>query len=144
MAEPHVVTALFRKRGVIARQIKHTQTQLSQLVIDLENLYATLRLFELNIDLEEIRPTPFPPRNAAFRGEVSRIVVAALRQATGPITSHDIAQHLMAGRGLKTSDKRLVRLVGKRVGACLRHQRAKGLVQSDQGPEQFMVWKLMR
>ena len=42
------------------------------------------------------------------------------------ITSHDIAQHVMAERGLNTSDKRLGRLIGKRVGACLRHQRDKG------------------
>ena len=48
----------------------------------------------------------------------------------------------MAERGLNTSDKRLVRLVGKRVGACLRHQRSKGLVRSEAKQGQFMVWRL--
>ncbi len=50
------------------------------------------------------------------------------RQAGKPLTAQDIAQHVMAERGLNTSDKPLVRLIGKRVGACLRHQRATGLV----------------
>ncbi len=70
MAAPHVVTALIRKRAEIAGRIEHTQTALRQLIIDLDNLDATIRLFEPDIDLEEIRPKPFPPRHAAFRGEV--------------------------------------------------------------------------
>ena len=41
---------------------------------------------------------------------------SALRQSAKLLTAQDIAQHAMAGRGLNTSDKRLVRLVGKRVG----------------------------
>ena len=43
---------------------------------------------------------------------------------------------------MNTSDKRLVRLVGKRVGACLRHQRNRGAVRSEQGPGRFVVWGL--
>ena len=111
MAEPHVVTALIRKRGEIAGRIEHTQTQLRQLVIDLDNLDATLRLFKPDIDLEEIRPKPLPPRHHAFKGEVSRIVMDTLRRSNRPMTTHDLAQHVMAGRGLNTADKRLVRLV---------------------------------
>ena len=144
MAETHVVSALMRKRAEMAGHIEHTQTALRQLIIDLDNLDATLRLFEPDIDLEEIKPKPFPPRHQAFRGEVSRIVFAALRQANGPLTSQDIAQHVMAERGLNTSDKRLVRLVGKRVGACLRHQRARGLVRSKPGPGPYLVWGIIQ
>ena len=48
----------------------------------------------------------------------------------------------MAERGLNTSDKRLVRLIGKRVGACLRYQRAKGLVRSEPGPGAYLVWNV--
>ena len=46
----------------------------------------------------------------------------------------------MAERGLNASDKRLVRLVGKRVGACLRHQRERGLVRSRPGA--YLVWEI--
>ncbi len=142
MAEPHVVTGLMQKRAEIAGRIEHTQTALRQLIIDLDNLDATLRLFEPDIDLEEIKPKPFPPRNAAVRGELSRIVLSCLRQSSKPLTAQDIAQHVMAERGLNTSDKRLVRLVGKRVGACLRHQRAKGLVRSRPAPGAYLVWEM--
>ncbi len=142
MAESHVVTALIRKRAEIAGQIEHTQTQLRQLVIDLDNLDATLRLFKPDIDLDEIRPKPLPPRHHAFKGEVSRIVLSALRQSDRPLTTHDLAQHVMAGRGLNTADKRLVKVVGKRVGACLRHHRNKGLLRSSDRLGQHIVWEI--
>ena len=37
------------------------------------------------------------------------------------------------------ADKRLVKVVGKRVGACLRHWRNKGVVRSIQGPGQYQL-----
>lgn len=144
MAEPHVVTALIRKRAELAGQIEHTQTQLRQFIIDLDNLDATIRLFKPDIDLEEIRPKPLPPRHHAFKGEVSRIVLDTLRQADKPLTTHDLAQHVMAERGLNTADKRLVQLVGKRVGACLRHHRGKGLVRSIRGKVSHLLWEIAR
>ncbi len=142
MADEHVIAGLTRKRAELAGRIEHAQTALRQLIIDLDNLDATLRLFVPGIELAEIKPKPFPPRHAAFRGEVSRIVLTALRQSRKPLTAQDIAQHVMAERGLNTSDKGLVRLVGKRVGACLRHQRDKGFVRSERGPGAYLVWKV--
>ncbi len=141
MAESHVVSALIRRRAEIAGQIEHTQTSLRQLIIDLDNLDHTLRLFAPDIDLEEIRPKPLPPRNQAFRGEVTRLLLAALRQSDRPLTTKDLAQHVMAERGLNTADKRLVRTMGKRVGSAMRNLRNRALVTSKQGPGQYLVWK---
>ena len=72
---------------------------------------ATLRLFVPDIELEEIRPKPFLPRHAAFRGEVSRIIFETFRHSNGPMTAQQIAQRVMVQRGLNTADKRLVRFV---------------------------------
>ncbi len=142
MAEPHVATALIRKRGEIAGQIEHAQTVLRQLIIDLDNLDATLRLFVPDIELEDIKPRPFPPRHAAFKGEVTRIVFETLRQANEPMMAQQIAQRVMAERGLNAADKRLVRLIGKRAGACLRHWRNKGLLKSNAGVGRRIVWEI--
>ncbi len=101
-------------------------------------------IFEPDFDLEVIRPKPFPPRNAAVRGDLSRIVFASLRQSKGPLTAQEIAQHVMAERGLNTADTKLVRLIGKRVGACLRHQRDKGFVRSEAGQGQCLVWTIIQ
>jgi hypothetical protein len=144
MAEPHVLAALIRKRAEIAGQIEHAQTTLRQLIIDLDNLDATIRLFKPDIDLEEIHPKPLPPRNQAFRGEVSRLILSALRQSLSPLTTHDLARHVMAERGLNTSDKKLVRVIGKRVGSSLRHMRNRGFVRSAKGPGQCLAWAITK
>ena len=143
MAETHVLSGLLSKRAEIAGQIEHAQTALRMLIIDLDNLDATIRIFNPNIDLAEVKPKPLPPRNHAFKGEVSRIVLGMLRQAIEPLTAQDIARHVMAERGLNIADKRLVRVIGKRVGACLRHYRAKGIVRSEKGQGQFLVWRVV-
>ncbi len=134
---------MIRKRAELAGQIEHAQMTLHQLIIDLDNLDATIRLFKPDIDLEEIRPQPVPPRHSAFKGEISRLVMDTLRQSRNPLTTRDLAQHVMAGRGLNTADKRLLKLVGKRVGACLRHQRAKGTMRSRPGPGQHLLWEVV-
>jgi hypothetical protein len=50
------------------RQIEHLQDNLRQLVIALDNLDATIHLFDPSIELGEIRKRPVPPRLHAFRG----------------------------------------------------------------------------
>ena len=117
---------------------------LRQIVTDLDNLDHTLRLFAPDIDLEEIRPKPLPPRHQAFKGEVTRIILTALRQSDRPLTTKDLAQQVMAERGLNTADKRLVRVMSKRIGSAMRNLRNRGLAGSKQGPGQYLVWDIIR
>ncbi len=142
MDNPNTVSALIRKRAEIAGRIEHTQTTLRQLIIDLDNLDHTIRLFVPDIDLEEIRPKPLPPRNQAFKGEVSRLILGALRQSQAPLSTQDLARHVMAERGLNTADKRLVKTIGKRVGSSMRHLRDRGLVESMSGQAPCLLWKV--
>ena len=86
-----------RSDNALAGQIEGTQIRLRQFIIDLDNLDATLRLFAPGIDLEDIRPKPLPPRNAAFKGEVARLALSMLRQSDKPLTSQDIALQLHMG-----------------------------------------------
>lgn len=142
MADPHVVTGLVAKRRELAGLIEHTQASLRQLLIDLDNVDATLRLFAPDIDLEIIKPRPLPPRQAAAQGEVVRIVLGTLRNAKRPLTTQEITAHVMAERGLNTADKRLLKLLTKRVGACLRHHRKRGLVRSKIEGSHPIAWCL--
>ena len=142
MAEPHVVTGLIHKRSELAGQIEHHQTVLRQLIIDLDNLDATLRLFVPDIELAEIKPKPFPPRHAAFKGEVARVIFSALRQSDCPLSTYELTRMFMAERELNTADLKLVKTIGKRVGSSLRHHRIKGTVRSVKGPESFLLWEI--
>jgi hypothetical protein len=142
MSEPHVVSALIAKRGELAGQTEHHQTVLRQLIIDLDHLDATLRIFVPDIDLEDIRPKPFPPQAAAFKGEVARIILGTLREAGKPLTTAELTVYVMAARGLNTADKRLLKTMSKRVGSALRHHRSVGLLRSVQKAGQLTGWEV--
>lgn len=50
--------------------------------------------------------------------------------------------HVMAERGKITADAGLVKIVGKRVGSCLRHHRASGLIRSGEGLGGRLTWSV--
>jgi hypothetical protein len=140
--QPHVVTGLIQKRAELAGLFEHHQAKARQLLIDLDAIDQALRMFDPDIELEAIKPKPLPPRAAAYKGEVARIVLGTLRDAKRACSTQELAMHVMAERGMNTADKRLVKTVTKRVGACMRHHRNKGLVRSKGGLGDRLVWEV--
>jgi hypothetical protein len=112
-------------------------------VIDLDHIDASIHIFDSSIELEEIKARPVPPKHHAFRGEVTCIVLATLRNAKKPLTTQDIAQRVMAERGLDTANVRLLKMMTKRTGACLRSWQKQGAVSRQPGPGQFMLCELV-
>lgn len=140
-----VVSGLIKRRAELAGDIEKTHEALRRMVVDLENLDATILQFEPNFRLEAIKPRAFrPPKDWANRGEMTRICLSILRMASEPLTCRDIALQLLTERALNREDQRLLRIMTKRVGVALRIQRDKGVVNSQQGPGQYMLWKLCR
>jgi hypothetical protein len=128
MAEPHVVSALKAKRAELAGEIELTTVRLQQLRTALHSLDE---------------PKVWRPKaDWVQRGEVVRTCLETLRQATALLSTRDIALVLMTARGMDTDDARIVRLITKRVGCCLRGQRDQGRVVSEEGPGQTKVWRL--
>ena len=128
MQNEHVLSGLVRKRADLSGQIEHTQSELRKLVADLDAIDAAIRIFDPAADVGEIKARRYPPRHAAFRGEMMRFVMGSLRVATGPLTSLDIADVVMKGRGLSQDDAALTLTIRKRVGACLNKLKHQGVV----------------
>ena len=116
---------------------------LNELVIDLDHLDHTIRLFDPDCDVALAQPKQFPPRHQAFRGEMQRFVLGALRAASGPLTSLEIAIEVVKGRGLDPNDPRAVSLIRKRVGACLFHLKAKGTARDGPTTGPYKGWELV-
>lgn len=142
MTETHVVTALIAKRAELAGKLEHHHATVRQLMIDLDAIDQSLRLFKPDIVLDDIKPKSMPPRHAAYKGEVARIVLGTLRTAKRACSTQELTMHVMAERGMNTADKGLVKTVGKRVGACLRHHRTKGLIRSVDGLGDRLAWEV--
>jgi len=108
-------------------------------------LDQTIRQFAPDFQVETIKPKAFrPPKDWANRGQMSRVVLSILRQASEPLTSRDIALEMLITRALDQSDTRLLKLMTRRVGMALRTQRDNGAVRSEQGPGQFVLWVVAR
>ena len=104
MQNEHVLSGLVRKRSEIAGQIEHAQAELRKLVTDLDAIDAAIRIFDPTADTGAIPSRQYPPLHAAFRGEMMRFVLGALRVATAPVTSREIADAVMDGRGPNKAD----------------------------------------
>lgn len=141
MAELHVVSALKAKRGELAGVIDALQDQLRQAMIDVDHVDSTLRMFEPDIDLDEIRPKPLPPRHHAFKGQVTRAILAMLR-SEGPMDAKAITIRLMAERELNLADKTLQKTMHKRIGAALRNLRDRALVDSEHATGGLLIWRI--
>ncbi len=141
-----VVSGLVKRRAELAGDIEKAHEMLSRMVLDLENIDATILQFEPDFKIETIKPRAFrPPKDWSNRGEMTRICLGILRHAAEPLTSRDVALQLLTERGLNRDDQRLVRLMTKRVGVALRRQKQKdGGVWSNQGPGQYMLWEIVR
>ena len=143
MVTTHAITALRNKRGELAGRIDALQDQLRQAFIDMDHIDASLRMFVPDIELEEIKPKPLPPRHRAFKGQVTRAILAMLRKE-GPMDAKAITLRLMAERELNLNDKALQKAMHKRIGAALRNLRERTLVASEQGDKGLLRWSVVR
>ena len=144
MGTQHAITALRDKRGELTGQIDALQDQLRQAMIDLDHIDCTLRMFDPEIELAEIRPKPLPPRAHAFKGQVTRSILAMLR-AEGAMDAKAITIRLMAERELNPNDKALAKAMHKRIGAALRNLRERGLTVSQEPTKGgLLLWSLAR
>lgn len=143
MVTTHAITALRDKRGELAGQIDALQDQLRQAFIDMDHIDATLRMFVPDIELDEIKPKPLPPRHRAFKGQVTRAILAMLRKE-GPMDAKAITLRLMAERELNVNDSGLQKAMHKRIGAALRNLRERTLVTSEQGKGGLLVWSVTK
>jgi hypothetical protein len=141
MENEHVIGGLARKRAEIAGQIQHTQAALRKLVTELDAIDAAIRIFDPTADVASIKPKAYPPRHAAFRGEMMRHVMGCLRVATEPVTSRNIAAVVMKACGLNPDDAELLVTIRKRVGACIWKLKQSGFVREVPIAGELKGWR---
>ncbi len=140
--QPNVLHALTRKHAEISGKIGHARLVLRQLAVELEHIDATIRIFNPAIDIGAIRAKTVPLRDPAHKGEIARIVIDTLREADDPVTPRAITERLMEVRCLNGADRELFDVMLKRVRACLRAQRMRGMVQPVAFADRTQGWEI--
>jgi hypothetical protein len=83
--------------------------------------------------MDSIKPKSFRPRdNWSKRGQMTRLILSILRQATEP-TTRDVTLQLLSERGLDVDDLKMFRVMRGRVATARRGQQDKGVVRSVEG-----------
>ena len=137
MERPNTIAGLIEKHREIAGQINAVKAQLNRLVADLGAVEHTIRLFDPDAQLP--RAKPVPTKDAAFKGEMRSYVLSALRDATGPITTLEIAKAVIAARGLGGGARTVV-VIRKRVGACMTRLARLGWVSEVPAKGDYKGW----
>ena len=70
---------LIKKRAEISGRIHALHEEAARLVAALDHIDQTLRLFDPEIDFDDMPVKMLPPPNAAFRGEFQRSLLEMLR-----------------------------------------------------------------
>jgi len=137
MERPNTVAGLIEMHRTLAGKIEAARNELHRLVEDMEAVEHTIYLFDPEAQLG--RAKPLPSKNAAFKGEMQRHVIAALRMATGPLTSLEIARQVIALRKLPDDPKTVV-VIRKRVGAALWRLKQRGWAKEVPKEGEYKGW----
>jgi hypothetical protein len=143
MKNDHVLSGLIAKRAEIAGKIETMQREMRVLVATIGHIDATIRTFDPSAALEDILPK-LPPRFQAFKGEVQRILLDTLRQSKTPLPVFDLSLSVAAGRGINTDDKPFMIILRRRVDACLRNLRKRGIARSTRPSGSLTLWEIVR
>lgn len=142
MENDNVVNGLLRRRQEIADELELVQGRVRQLILEIDAVDVTIRLFRPDAQIGVVRVKPIPRRHAALRGESTRMILGALREAAEPLTTRAIVRHVMKARGMNTADLAMAETMRLRMATSLRklHNRCK--VVSDDGQRGARRWSL--
>jgi hypothetical protein len=139
MAEIRTVTTLRSKRDEIAGIVAKYERLLGQARADLAHIEAAISIFEASGD-----PKGFPAyvdvQHLFKRGEQTRLCLAAL--VDGPLTTRQLALHLMQAKGLNQADKVLAKSIGSRLIHALRMLHKQGRLVAKGRFKAAMIWEL--
>jgi hypothetical protein len=129
MTNSHVVSALRLKRAEISGHIHDLEKRIARQRANLANLDATIKLFSPGANPDAIAPKRAYRRTRYFaRNELSRLTQDALRTASGPLTSGEIAAAVMQANGMAADDAAFKEIVAERALTVLRRLARRGAV----------------
>lgn len=146
MAESHVVSALRQKRAAVTREIHGLERRLGELRAALVHLDGSMRLFA-----DEDRPEPAdgPALSASAsrlpsvmpRGDMTRLVLDALRRTVGGQSLSRITETVAAAIGVSVEDRKTRNTLSERVRNALYRLRDRNAAEASRDGA-LILWQL--
>jgi hypothetical protein len=142
MPDSHVISALRLKRAEISGHIHDLEKRIARQRANLANLDATIKLFSPGTNPDAIPPKRSYRRTRYFAyNELSRLTQDALRTASGPLTTAEIAAAIMQAKGMPSDDAAFTEIVAVRALTVLRRLAKRGAVVKH-GTSRNAQWAL--
>jgi hypothetical protein len=136
MAELLIVQTLTEKRAEILGRIRAYEAQIAEAKHDLTHVNATIELFA---SPERQRARYMVSHGFFKKGEIADICTGHLG-FEGELTTRELAERVMAERGLDSSDTALRNSVVFKVVQALRHAKRRKLVRMAEKRKGMCVW----
>lgn len=137
----HTISGLLAKRSDLFNEAMRIRDRLAEIRNDVSALDRVLGTLGYTGDLDAEMPRQ--KREVIFgRGELTRAILDEMRGATGPLTSREIAQAIVALSGHDARDRKYVTDLTRRVGKALRALRDENLVRSGTDTKGNIMWSL--
>jgi len=121
MTNSHVTSALRLKRAEISGHIHDLEKRIARQRANLANLDATIKFFSPSANPDAIPPKrPYRRTRYFAHNELSRLTQDALRTASGPLMSAEIAAAVMQAKGMPPGDAAFKEIVAARALTVLR------------------------
>ncbi len=140
----HVLAGLLKRRAEMDGEAIRLRVRLQEIEIALPRLDAAIQVFAPAIDPTGLRPIRYRAPNSVGFGHWSRAALDVLREAGEALPTKEVVARVMDRVGADRENGPVRRLVTKRVGHALQHQRVRGLVQSERGLGQVVAWWVAR
>jgi anti-sigma factor RsiW len=134
---PNTVSGLNAKRDELLAYRKALHAEVRKVTCDIDHLEACIRLFD-----PDTAPAAFKRyivQHRAEKGTVRRFIMRLLREASGPLTSRQIAEAWVADRGLRCDEQTAV-VIRKRVGAALTALRNQNVARQEGMIDGLIGW----
>ena len=142
MVEKHVFSALRLKRAEISGHIHDLEKRVARQRANLANLNSTIKLFSPGTNPDAI-PAKRPYRRTRYfaHNELSRLTQDALRTASKPLTTAEIADAVMQAKGMPDANAAFKEIVADRALTVLRRL-AKRSTVAKSGTNRNAQWAL--
>jgi hypothetical protein len=139
MDRPNTLAGLRAKHDELVRYRDQLEADIRAVTVDIDHLEAAIRIFDPEDTVEARRR--YAAMHRAPKGQSTRFVLGKLREASGSLTSRQLADMWCADRGLVAKDS-TVSMLRKRIGATLKALHGNGLVRQDGHIGGLIGWRI--
>ncbi len=142
MENAYVLPGLVKRRAMLAGRLEAANAEAARLHADIAALDAVIRQFDPSYPVDAIATKR--PRGPAAEGtaDMARTVLDVLRRAGGPLTLAQVAERIVALRGLDAASGAVRAAIEGSAGRALRHQRGAGTVRNPAKAGRSVLWEL--